>query len=104
MEVNCPIWGKLLTLTGRSDREAMCERGKETEGRNREDKIESFPLFLRYSILLRTGYERVVSVSVHSNTVASVLCCSFELLKFMQYLTSRLRGIKNKRNCILIYG
>lgn len=76
----------------------MCERGKETEGRNREEKIESFSLFLRYSILPGTGYERVVSLSVHNNTVASVLCCSFELFKFIQYLTSRLRGIKYEKS------
>ena len=92
MYANCPIWGKLLTCTGRSDREAKCERGKETEERKRVEKIESFHLFLRYSILPGTGYEHVVSLSVHSYTVASVLYGSFELLKFIQYLTSRLRG------------
>ena len=76
----------------------MCERGKETEGRNREEKIESFPLFLRYSIFPGAGYELVVSVSVHSNTVASAPCGSFELFKFIQYLTSRLRGIKYEKS------
>lgn len=70
-------------------------RKRKRNGREKQrGEIESFPLFLRYSILPGTGDERVISLSVHSNTVASVLCGSFELLKFIQYLTSSLRGIK----------
>ena len=77
---------------------------KKRKGEKQRGENRIIPSVLRYSILPGTGYERVVSLPVHSNRVASVLCCSFELLKFIQYLTSRLRGIKKIRNCILIYG
>ena len=40
----------------------MCERGKETEGRKREEKIESFPLFCAILFFL----EQAMNASFHS--------------------------------------
>ena len=72
---------------------------KKRKGETERRKSNHSPCFFAILFFLeQAGYELVVSLSVHSNTVASVPCGSFELFKFIQYLTSRLRSIKYEKS------